>query len=134
MGRVLGSRLILDLSLSTVSKLLNKLPPALSFSTKNIRLQLHGDAELTIARLHPHHARLALEGLVFETEEKPDRVSDRICALGLKENSRGADIARGAGPIVQLHRQTELKAFSDPSLLKTASSPHSAAQDASDLS
>jgi hypothetical protein len=38
----------------------------LSFSTKNIRRQLHGDAELTIARLHPHHARLALKGLVFE--------------------------------------------------------------------
>ena len=43
-----------------------KLPPALSLSTKNIRLQLHGDAELTIQLLHPHHARLSLEGLVFE--------------------------------------------------------------------
>jgi hypothetical protein len=37
-----------------------------SFSTKNIRCQLHGDAELTIARLDPHHVRLAVEGLVFE--------------------------------------------------------------------
>jgi len=36
------------------------------FSTKNIRLQLHGEAKLTIARLYPHHARLTLEGLVFE--------------------------------------------------------------------
>ena len=95
----------------------------LSFSTKNIRLQLHGDAKLTIARLHPHHARLALEGLVFEIDEKPDRLSDRICALGLKENSRCADIARDADPIVQLHRQSELKAFSLPSLLKTPAPP-----------
>ena len=38
----------------------------LLFSTKNIRLQLHGDAELTSAPLHPHHARLAPEGVVFE--------------------------------------------------------------------
>ena len=105
-----------------------------SFSTKNIRLQLHGDAELTIARLHPHHARLALEGPVFEIEEKPDRVSDRIFALCLKENPRCADVARGADPFVQLHRQSEPIAFSDPSLLKTASSSHSAAQDASDPS
>ena len=52
--------------LLTVSKLLNQLPPALSFSTKNIRRQLHRDAELTIAGLHPHHPRVALEGLVFE--------------------------------------------------------------------
>jgi len=50
----------------------------LSFSTKNIRRQLHGDAELIISRLQPHHARLALEGLVFEMKVKPDRVSDRI--------------------------------------------------------
>jgi hypothetical protein len=32
-----------------------------------------------------------------------------------------------------LHRQSELIAFSDPSLLKTASSSHSVAQDANDL-
>jgi hypothetical protein len=62
--------------MSTESKLLNKLPPALSFSTKNIRLQLDGDAELTVTRLYPHDARLALEGLVFEIDEKPDCVSD----------------------------------------------------------
>ena len=43
-------------------------------------------------------------------------------ALGLKENSRCADIARGADPIVQLHSQSELLAFPLPSLLKTASS------------
>jgi hypothetical protein len=95
-----GAFLILDFSLLTT---LNKLPPALSFSTKNIRCQLHGDPELTIARLHPHHARLALEGLALKTEGEPDGVSDRVRTLGLKENPRGADITRGAGPIVQLH-------------------------------
>jgi hypothetical protein len=71
-----GRALIFDLSLLTVSKLLNQLPPVLSLSTKTIRRELHGDAELTIARLYPHHARFALEGLVFETEGEPDRVSD----------------------------------------------------------
>jgi hypothetical protein len=76
----------------------------LSFSTKNIQIQLHSDAELTLALLHSHHARLALEGLVVKIEEKPDRVPDRIGALGLKENPRGADIACDAGPIFQLHR------------------------------
>jgi hypothetical protein len=101
----------------------------LSFSTKNIRRQLHGDTELTIARLYPH---LALEGFVFEIEEKSNRVSDRIRSLSLKENSRRADIARSADPIVQLHRQSERKALSAPSLLETASSSHSAAHDASD--
>ena len=60
--------------------------------------------ELIIARLYPHHARLALEGLVSEIEEKPDRVADRMCILVLKENSRCADIARDAGSIIQLHR------------------------------
>jgi hypothetical protein len=104
----------------------------LSFSTKNIRRQLHGDTELTIARLYPHHTRLALEGFVFEIEEKSNRVSDRIRSLSLKENSRRADIARSADPIVQLHRQSERKALSAPSLLETASSSHSAAHDASD--
>ena len=69
---------------------------------------------------------------MFETEGKPDGVSDRVLALGLKENPRGADVARGAGPIFQFHRQTEPIAFSLPSLLKTASSSHSAAYDASD--
>jgi hypothetical protein len=68
---------------------------------------------------------------VFETEGEPDGVSDRVRGLGLKENSRSADVARGADPIFQLHRQSELIAFSDPSRLKTASSSHSAAQDAS---
>src|SRR5438552_15812269 len=79
----------------------------LSFSTKNIRRQLHGDAELTIACL-------ALEGLIFEIEEKPDGVSDRICALGLKEDSRCADIACDADPMVQLERKCWLKALSSP--------------------
>ena len=111
---------------------MNKLPPALSLSTKNIRRQFHGDPELIIARLHPHHARRALEGLVFEIEEKPDRLSDRIGARSLKENSRCADIARGADPFAQWHGQSELIAFSDPSLLETASPSHSAAQDARD--
>src|SRR5262249_39369169 len=104
----------------------------LSFSTKTIRRQLYGDAALSITRLHPHHARLALEGLVFEIQGKPDRLSDRICALALKQNPRGADIARGADPIVQLHRQRKLIAFSLPSLLKTTSSSHSAPYHASD--
>ena len=54
-------------------------------------------------------------------------------ARGRKENPRGADIARGAGAIFQLQRQSELISFSDPSLLETASSSHSAAYDASDL-
>jgi hypothetical protein len=63
-----------------------------SFSKKNIRHQLHGDAELSIARLYGHHARLALEGLVFEIQAKPDRLADRIGACVLKENSRGADV------------------------------------------
>ena len=69
---------------------------------------------------------------MFEIEEKPNRVSDRIGPRGLKENSRCADVARGAGPIFELHGQDELKAFSLPSLLKTATYFHNAAQDASD--
>ena len=52
--------------------------------------------------------------------------------LGLKENPRGADIARGAGAIFQLQRQNERISFSDPSLPETASPSHSAAYDASD--
>src|SRR4029453_16138300 len=51
------------------------------------------EAEWTIARLHAHHARFAPEGLVLEIEGKPDRLADRIGALRLKENLRGADVA-----------------------------------------
>ena len=69
---------------------------------------------------------------MFEIEGKLNRLADRIGAIGLKENPRGADVVRGADPIVQLHRQRELKAFSDPSLLRTPGSSHSAAYDASD--
>jgi hypothetical protein len=67
---------------------MRKISVLFPFSTKNIRLHLHGDAELTVARLHPYHARLALDGRVFEIEGKLDRLSDCICALGLKEKSR----------------------------------------------
>jgi hypothetical protein len=69
---------------------------------------------------------------VFEIEGKPDRVSDRIGTPSLKENPRGADVACDAGAIAQLHRPRELKALPFPSLLKTANSSHSAAEDAID--
>jgi hypothetical protein len=69
-------------------------------STKDIRLELHRDTELTIAELHSHHSRLALESLVLETEEKANRLSDRKDTLDLKEDSRCADVARGADSIV----------------------------------
>jgi hypothetical protein len=71
--------------------------------------------------------RFALESLVLETEGKPDGVSDRVPALGLKENTRSADVTRGADPIVQLHGSRNPIAFSLSSLLKTAGPSHSAA-------
>ncbi len=49
--------------------------------------QLHGDAELTIARLYPHHAGLALEGLVFEIVRKAGSCPRSSCALSVSKKS-----------------------------------------------
>ena len=68
---------------------------------------------------------------MFEIEGKPDSVSDRICALGLKENSRFADIRVMPEPFFNCTGRLS-HTFSLPSLLETASPSDIAAQDASD--